>query len=77
MAKTLISDPIQGPQFFKWVLPLLVVKQCSKVSSYWIYRKTNDQNMKKKDKKPNFGTNFGPIGQNLGPRIFCSRFYLY
>ena len=32
--------------FFSWVLPLLVVRQYSKLSSYAISRKTNEQNLK-------------------------------
>ena len=39
MVKTLISDPIWGPpKMFPWVLILLVVRQCSKLSSYTISR---------------------------------------
>ena len=34
-------------KFFSWVLLLLVVRQCSKLSSYAISRKTNDKNMTK------------------------------
>ena len=28
-------------------------------------------------KKPSFGIDFGPFGQNLGPKIFFYEFYLY
>ena len=51
MAKTLISNPIWG--LFSWILPLIVVSQCSKLSSYVISRKSNEMNLKN-DKKPNF-----------------------
>ena len=61
-------EPSLGtPKFFPWVLPLLVVRQCFKLSSYAISRKTNGPNLKKNDKKPNFKPNFGP---NLGHYIF-------
>ena len=54
MAKTLRLDPISGPWFLSWVLPLLIVKRCFKLSFYAISRKTNEPNLKKNDKKPNF-----------------------
>ena len=47
MAKTLIPDPIWSPENFSWVLPLLVVRQCSKLSSSAISRKTNESNLRK------------------------------
>ena len=41
-------EPSLGtPKFFPWVLPLLVVRQCFKLSSYAISRKTNGPNLKK------------------------------
>ena len=40
--------PNLGPQnFFSRVLPLLIVRQCSKLSSYAISRKINEPNLKK------------------------------
>ena len=43
--KNLILDPILtqtwAPNFFLQLLPLLVVRHCSKLSSYAVYRKTN------------------------------------
>ena len=33
------------PKFFSMVLPLLVVRQCSKLSPYAIFRKTNKPNL--------------------------------
>ena len=69
MAKTLISDPIWGPRnFFSWVLPLLVVKQCPKLSSYAISRKTNEPNLRKW-RKTYFGPDIVPFGPNLGPKF--------
>ena len=47
------------PPIFSWVLPLLVVRQCSKLSSYTISRNINEPNLKKWQ-KPNLGPNFGP-----------------
>ena len=43
MAKTLISDPILGQRNF----PLLVVRQCSNLSTYAISSKPNEPNFKK------------------------------
>ena len=37
---------LEPPKFFSWVLLLLTVKQCSKLSSYAISSKTNKQNLK-------------------------------
>ena len=71
--KILISDSICSPPspsfpiFFSWVLPLQVVRQCFKLSSYAISKKTNEPNLKKVTKKPNFGPDFGP---NLDSQIF-------
>ena len=39
--------PSLGPPIFLWVLPLQVVRQCSRLSSYAISRKTNEPNLKK------------------------------
>ena len=41
------SPNLGPPIFFSWVLPLLVVRQCSELSSYAISRKTNEPNLKK------------------------------
>ena len=57
------------PKLFSWVLPVLVVRQYSKLSYYAISRKTNEPNFKKWQ-NPNFGPDFGPIGPNLGPDFF-------
>ena len=35
------------PKFSSWILLLLLVRQCSKLSSYAISRKTNEPNLKK------------------------------
>ena len=52
MAKNLISDPIfccfakiWGPKFFSWILPLLDVRHCRKLSSYSISQKAHDPNL--------------------------------
>ena len=51
MAKTLILVPIWDPKkIFNEFLPLLVVRQCSKLSPYAISRKNNEPNLKN-DKK--------------------------
>ena len=36
-----------APQFFLLILPLLVVRHCSKLSSYAIERIINEQNLRK------------------------------
>ena len=36
-----------GPKLFSWILPLLVVRQGSKLSSYAISRNTNEPRLKK------------------------------
>ena len=46
------------PKFLPWVLPLLVVRQCPKLSSYAISRKINGPNFKKMTK--NQMHKFGP-----------------
>ena len=57
------------PKFFSWVSPLLVVRQCPKLSSYATLRKTNGANLKN-NKKPNFGLDFGPFDPNSGRHFF-------
>ena len=66
MAKTLILELIWGPgSLFSWVLPLLLVRQGSKLSPYVISWKTNEPNLKQMTKNL-------ILGQNLGPRIFIA-----
>ena len=45
--KNPIFGPEFAPQYFPWVLPLLVVRQCFKPSLYSISTKTNEANLKK------------------------------
>ena len=61
------------PKFFLWVLPLVGVIHCCKLSLYAISRETNEPNLKKKGKKPslvpNFEAKFGPyFDLHLGPK---------
>ena len=51
--------------FFLWVLPLLIVKQCFKLSFYGMSRKNNEPNLKKTTKN-----------LTLSPQ-FIFQFYLY
>ena len=44
--------------FFSWILPLLNVRHCCKLSLYAILRKPNETNLRK-GKKPSSRTNFG------------------
>ena len=62
------------PKFFSWVSPLLVVRQCPKLSSYATLRKTNGANLKN-NKKPNFGLDFGPFDPNV-PRPPLPTFFV-
>ena len=39
--------PNFAPKFFPWILPLLDVRHCCKLSLYAILRKTNDSNSQK------------------------------
>ena len=51
MVKTLISGPVSDSKnFLSSVLPLLF-KYCSKLSSYTISKKTNEPNLRKRQKK--------------------------
>ena len=74
MPKNLIWGPvlacsaqIWAPQFFFQFLPLLVVRHCSKLSSYAIYRKTNETNLRKWQ-KANFGPDFDLLWPKFGPQ---------
>ena len=57
--------PNSIPKFFLWVLPLLDVIHCCKLSLHVISRKPNEPNL-----KPSFGPTFAPFYSNLGPRKF-------
>ena len=72
MAKTLILVPIWGPKnFLNGFLPLLVVRQCSKLSLYAISRKNNEPNLKKWQKN----LILGPILDHLS-QICLAKFFL-
>ena len=64
-----------GPQIFLQVLPLLVVRHCSKLSSLCNLKKTIEPNLRKR-KKTNLWPNFGLFGPNLGPKIFFHGIHL-
>ena len=61
---------IWTPIDFMYILPLLVARHCPKLSSYAMLNKTNEPNLRKKQKR-SFGPNFDP---NLDPSIFCVGF---
>ena len=63
MAKNLISRPILAHQIFSWVVTLLDVRHCRKLSSYSISRKAYDPHSRNGE-KPNFGPDLGPLGPN-------------
>ena len=68
--------PNLGPQeIFFMVLPQLVLRQCSKLSSYAISRKANKPNLKKQQ-KTQFQAQFLPaLAQIWSQKFFCG-FYL-
>ena len=74
MAKNLVYGPILAqmwsPKIFLWALPLLDVMHWCKLSLYAISRKTSGSKLRKWQKKPSFGPDFGPFGPNLSRRIF-------
>ena len=57
-----------------WVLSLLDVFHCCKLSLYALSRKTNEPNLRKWQ-KPSVKTEFGPFSPNLGPKKFSCGFY--
>ena len=57
---------------FLWILPLLDVRHCSKLSLYAISRKTYDPNSYKWG-KTSFWAWFRPIGPKFKPPIFFSK----
>ena len=66
-------SPPSKRDFFSWVFSLLVIRQCSSLSSYVISRKTNESNSKK-SQKPKFQARLWP---KFGPPKFFRKFYLY
>ena len=62
--------PKFGPKnFFSWILSLLDVRHCCKLSAYVISGKTKEQYLRKWQ-RPSFGSNFGPLGPNSGCHFF-------
>ena len=57
------------PKFLSWVLPLLDLRHCRKLSLHSISRKTYDSNPRKWQ-KTSFWTWFRPAGPKFGPQIF-------
>ena len=62
------------PKFLLWVLPVLVVRNYSKLSSYATSRKTNQTSTN--GEKPRFGPDFGWFGPNLSQTFFYFFFIL-
>ena len=68
--------PKFGPKnFFSWILSLLDVRHCCKLSAYVISGKTKEQYLRKWQ-RPSFGSNFGPLGPNSGCQNFSSKIWL-
>ena len=79
MVENLISGPILAqiwaPKGFSWVLSLLDVRHCQKLSLYVISRKTYDPNSRKWW-KTSFYTWFRPIVPKFRLPIFFSKIWL-
>ena len=68
--------PHPTPNFFWWVLPLLVFTQFSIFmcfSSTRYYTLLQAINLIKSQDKTSFRSDFGPVGWNLGPKMFFSK----
>ena len=82
MAKELILALIFGQtcspplNLFMWVLLLLDVRHCRKLSLYAISRKMHDPNWRKW-KKNSFGTWFRPTGLKVKPKNYFSKTWLH
>ena len=70
-----LRPSLDPPKFFPWVLPLLIVRQCSKLSSYAISTKANGPNLKEMTKNLILGVIFAHLAQIWATNLFC-RFYL-
>ena len=69
MNQTMRKTLFWVPKFFLWVLPLLDVRHCRKLSSYSFSRKTYDLNSRKWQ-KPHFGPDLGSLRPNSGRQFF-------
>ena len=79
MAKNLISDPVLARltlKIFEWVLPLLDLRHCRKLSLYAILRKRYDPNSRKCKKLP-FGPDLVPLGPYSGRQLFFFFFKIW
>ena len=64
-------EPDFGPfGFFLQALPLLIIGHCPKLSSYAIYRKTNEPNLRKWQKKLILGLILAHLGLNVILKYF-------
>ena len=61
---------IWSPIFFTWVLPLLDVIHCYKLSLYTISRKTYEPNLRKWQKNLVSGPILAPLAQIWAPKTF-------
>ena len=62
------------PKLFLWVLPLVDVIHCCKLSLYSISRKTYEPNLIRKQKKLVSGLIFAPLAQIWSTNFFCVDF---
>ena len=63
--------PFGSPNFFSWILPLLDIRYCCKVSLYAISKKTYQPSLRKCQKKPSWAQ-LWPIWSKFGPTILAS-----
>ena len=61
---------LRPKKFSSWVLPLLYARHCCKLSLHAIARKTNEPNLRKWQKTPSLGTDFGTFGADLAGNFF-------
>ena len=62
--------PKFGSEFFSWILLLLDVRHCRKLSLYAISRKAYDPSLSKWPKKTHFGPDLGSSNLNSGHLLF-------
>ena len=62
-------------KFLLWVLLLLDVIHCCKLSLHAVSRKTNEPNLRKWQ-KTSFGPDFGPFSPKSGCQFFFSKIWL-
>ena len=68
---------VWAPRFFSWILPLLDVRHCSKISLYAISRKTIAPNLRKCQKKLVSGPILASLAQIRWTKFFFFFFFFF